>query len=535
MRAIVYVRVSTDAQERDGTSLDTQERACLDYARAAGWTVVDLVRDAASGFSLERPGIETIRAAMRSKTCDVVLAYAVDRLSRHQNHIGVLFDEADSWGVQFEFVTERFEDTAMGRFILAARAFMAEVEREKIAERTMRGKAERARAGKLPQSTGRGLYGYTYNRDTGHREVEATQAAVVRRIYEHYAATRSFSAVANELNDQGVPAFSGGRWHPLTIRNVLTNESYTGRTVYRRTQRVKTRSVRTQKRTTRVVERPESDWIEVEGATPPIVPLDLWQRVEAIIEDPERISRRPESRHYLLSGRARCRVCKSAMIGQTLTAKGKAYRYYRCRHSYDKNSGRQCEARYVSAEQMETHLWDAVRAVLSEPSRVLADGARVTCPPPVAHDDGSRAALMKLQDRERRLVHLFSLGEVDEGIIREQLRGVRAEIATLERERRRHAAPAETVRVDVVGLEAACRHVLNRLAGAEPEMRETILEALRVNVHADNAGAVIEGSLPTLDPSCAPAEAVSHVCAVVNLQIEGISDDGTSACVTSLA
>ena len=33
MRAIVYSRVSTDAQERDGTSLDTQERACLDFAR----------------------------------------------------------------------------------------------------------------------------------------------------------------------------------------------------------------------------------------------------------------------------------------------------------------------------------------------------------------------------------------------------------------------------------------------------------------------------------------------------------------------
>lgn len=61
--------------------------------------MVDLVRDAASGFSLERPGIETIRTAMRSKTCDVVLTYAVDRLSRHQNHIGVLFDEADGWGV----------------------------------------------------------------------------------------------------------------------------------------------------------------------------------------------------------------------------------------------------------------------------------------------------------------------------------------------------------------------------------------------------------------------------------------------------
>lgn len=133
--------------------------------------------------------------------------------------------------------------------------------------------------------------------------------------------------------------------------------------------------------------------------------------MKEIIEDPERISRRPESRNYLLSGRARCRVCKSAMIGQTLTSKGKPDRYYRCRHSYVKNSGRQCEARFVSAEQMEAHLWDAVRAVLSEPSRVLADGARLACPPPVAHDDGSRAALTKLQDRERRLVHLLAVGD----------------------------------------------------------------------------------------------------------------------------
>ena len=156
MRAIIYARVSTDAQERDGTSLDTQLRACTDYATSAGWTVVATVRDAASGFSLERPGMTRVRDGMRLGEFDVVLAYAVDRLSRHQNHIGVLFDEAEGWGVKFEFVTERFEDTAIGRFILAARAFTAEVEREKIAERTMRGKAERARAGKIPQAPGKG-------------------------------------------------------------------------------------------------------------------------------------------------------------------------------------------------------------------------------------------------------------------------------------------------------------------------------------------------------------------------------------------
>src|SRR5436190_860530 len=138
MRVIVYSRVSTDAQERDGTSLDTQERACVELAERNGWYVTDQIRDTASGFSLERSGIARLRQRLRQGSVDVVIAFAVDRLSRNQNHIGVLFDEIEQAGARLEFVTEKFEDTAIGRFILAARAFIGEVEREKIAERTMR-------------------------------------------------------------------------------------------------------------------------------------------------------------------------------------------------------------------------------------------------------------------------------------------------------------------------------------------------------------------------------------------------------------
>ena len=268
MRAIIYARVSTDAQERDGTSLDTQLRACTDYATSAGWTVVATVRDAASGFSLERPGMTRIRDGMRLGEFDVVLAYAVDRLSRHQNHIGVLFDEAEGWGVKFEFVTERFEDTAIGRFILAARAFTAEVEREKIAERTMRGKAERARAGKIPQATGKGIYGYRYNPATGRREIDVVQAAVVRRVFAEFCGGAGFSRIASDLNRDGVTAMAGGTWFPLTVRRLLLNETYTGRTVYRRTKVTLLRDPNTGKKRRRVVQRDESEWIEVEDATP---------------------------------------------------------------------------------------------------------------------------------------------------------------------------------------------------------------------------------------------------------------------------
>ena len=234
-RAIVYCRVSTDAQERDGTSLDTQEQACLEYTRDSGRRLLECLRDIASGFTLDRPGIDHLRQLLRQGAVDVVVAYAVDRLSRNQNHIGVLFDEVEQAGARLEFVTEDFEETAVGRFILAARAFAAEVEREKIVERTMRGKAERARSGRLPQGTGKGCYGYIYDPDTGRRDINLVQAKVVEAIFEDFVRGLSISSTANRLNDAGLPTLTGAKWYPVTIHHMLINETYAGKTIYRKT------------------------------------------------------------------------------------------------------------------------------------------------------------------------------------------------------------------------------------------------------------------------------------------------------------
>ena len=56
VRAVIYVRVSTDAQEKDGTSLETQQQAGIEYAEAAGWHVVECVPDVCSGYNLDRAG-----------------------------------------------------------------------------------------------------------------------------------------------------------------------------------------------------------------------------------------------------------------------------------------------------------------------------------------------------------------------------------------------------------------------------------------------------------------------------------------------
>ena len=66
IRAVVYSRVSTDAQEKDGSSLDTQERAGIEYAQTVGRRVVKCIRDTASGFTLDRPGIQEVRQMVRA-------------------------------------------------------------------------------------------------------------------------------------------------------------------------------------------------------------------------------------------------------------------------------------------------------------------------------------------------------------------------------------------------------------------------------------------------------------------------------------
>src|SRR4051794_34057858 len=306
MRVIVYSRVSTDAQERDGTSLDTQERACLDFARQRDWRVVETIRDTASGYTLDRPGMDRVRRLIRDGAADVALAYAVDRLARNQTKLAVLLDEAEEAGVILECVTEKVEDSPLGKLVMSLRAFAAEVEREKMGERTTRGKIERARTGRMPQAFGRGCYGYVYNPVTAQREIEPFQAEVVRRIFTRYTELRSFDRICTELIRDGITTYVGGRWHPIGVRRVLENESYAGRLLFRRSRWVKVRG-KDGKPHRKRVERPVEEHVEIPGASPRIIDDPLWDRVQQIMNDPERIARRPKVRHeYPLRGRVKC-------------------------------------------------------------------------------------------------------------------------------------------------------------------------------------------------------------------------------------
>ena len=502
IKALVYSRVSTDAQERDGTSLDTQERACREYAQAKGWTVVECIKDTASGSNLDRPGIERVRQLLSQGFVDVVLAYAVDRLSRNQIHIAVLLDDIEKVGATLEFVTEDFENTPVGRLILNVRAFAGEVEREKIAERTMRGKAERARSGKIPQGTGKGIYGYRYIQETGQRKTDDDQAVIVNQIFRNFCSGAGCSGIAGELNREGLTAFGGGSWHPLTIRRMLMNETYTGRTVYRRTRAEVVRNGLDGKKHRRVVTQPESAWIDITGATPAIVSPEVFADAQNILNDPNRRLKGRPNRHYKLRGRLRCLACGTPMVGQSL-AKGR-YAYYRCRRSYAGNFEATCASKYVPVAPLERTVLEQVIKILADPGRILAEAQRFS-----EQEVGESRAinvekeLEKIKAQQLRLADLYINGALPQNILEAKSEELNQHRLRLEEANKALSAPRpKGLDLDLLAstLPDAAARIKEWVLEASEDDMELILEALHIQVSASRGEVQIEGSIPVLVP-----------------------------------
>lgn len=229
-RAAIYTRVSSQQQEDDGTSLDTQLAACRAYCAGHGWGIVAEFTDTFTGTKYrERPGLSRLRELVRARGVDVVLVYETSRLSRNQAHMYIVAEEIEDHGARLEFVTEDFQDSAVGRFIRSAKSFADEVENEKRTERSIRGRTERVARGK-PLPGWKARYGYRWaDAERTTLEIEPAEAVIVRRIFAESAGGASLSRIVAGLAGDGIPSPSGlERWNRPTVRALLLEPTYIG-------------------------------------------------------------------------------------------------------------------------------------------------------------------------------------------------------------------------------------------------------------------------------------------------------------------
>lgn len=205
-RVALYARYSSDNQR--AASIEDQFRLCEERATREGWQVVEYYRDAAiSGASMIlRPGIQTLLRDAQAGQFDVVLAEALDRVSRDQADVATLFKRLQFAGVTIVTLAEG----EISELHVGLKGTMNALFLKDLAMKTHRGLRGRVEAGK---SGGGICYGYrvVHQMDgrgeliRGDREIDDAQAEIVRRIFREFASGRSALSIASRLNDEGIP------------------------------------------------------------------------------------------------------------------------------------------------------------------------------------------------------------------------------------------------------------------------------------------------------------------------------------------
>ena len=213
MRAVIYPRYSSDNQRE--ASIEDQIRRCRALIEHEGWVETGVFADyAVSGATLQRPSFMALLDAVRAGRVDVVVAEALDRISRDQEHIAGFFKETTHAGVRIVTLAEG----EISELHIGLKGTMNALFLKDLAQKTHRGLEGRIKAGK---NAGGLSFGYRVAREvmangtlsTGDLAIDEDQAAIVRRVFTLYVEGMSPRSIARTLQQEGIrgPGAATGR------------------------------------------------------------------------------------------------------------------------------------------------------------------------------------------------------------------------------------------------------------------------------------------------------------------------------------
>ena len=219
-RVVIYCRVSTADQAREGVSLDLQENRVRDYCRAMDLEVVEVIRDEGwSAKSLDRPGMARMFELIDQRVIDGALVYKLDRLTRSVVDFGSLLQRFEERNIALMSVRDSLDtSSAAGRLVTNIMLSVSQWEREVIGERTREALAQvKARGTHLGQPP----VGY---RVSSGRLVATERHRLVRRAHELRAGGMTLREIADALEQEGEVTGSGlSTWHPKQVSRLLSS------------------------------------------------------------------------------------------------------------------------------------------------------------------------------------------------------------------------------------------------------------------------------------------------------------------------
>jgi site-specific DNA recombinase len=305
---IIYCRVSSKEQI-EGTSLDSQERACREYTERNGIKILETyVERGESAKTANRTEFNKALAFCTDKKNKVTffIVYKLDRFARNQDDHVTVRAILRRAGTDLRSVTEPIDETPIGRAMEGVLSVFAEFDNNVRTERTKGGMLERLKQGVWPWIA---PLGYFRPYQGSNIVPEEAIGSLIRLGFEEYSkGTHTFASIADFLNERGLKTKLGKPLTPQLMEKMLKNPLYCG------VMKV---------------------WGEYEGAFDPIVSKSLFAKCQPdYIQSTQASPRSANNPVFPLRRLIVCDECRIPLTGSTSKGRhGKGYSYY---HHHDK-------------------------------------------------------------------------------------------------------------------------------------------------------------------------------------------------------
>ncbi|MDP3992490.1 MAG: recombinase family protein [Nanoarchaeota archaeon] len=217
--AAIYVRVSTQEQAQQGFSLNAQQDALENYAKALGYEIHKTYRDEGkSAKDMKRPEMTQMLADAEAGKFSAIFIYKLDRFSRSIKDLILTIDKLKDWGIDFVSLQDRIETTsASGKLMFHIIGAFAEFERNIIGDRTKFGMQRKAHEGGFITKAPKG-----YKLVNKKLTVDPEEAEKVKDIFNTFL--NEDISLAKLAQKYGIT--------PSGLKKLLQNTTYLGKTKF---------------------------------------------------------------------------------------------------------------------------------------------------------------------------------------------------------------------------------------------------------------------------------------------------------------
>jgi site-specific DNA recombinase len=303
-RAVVYARVSSKEQEKEGFSIPAQLKLLKEYAAAQSFAVVEEYVDVETAKQTGRTAFGEMVAYLKAHpSIRVILVEKTDRLYRNLKD-WVTVDELD---VEMHFPKEGVvlsrESRSSEKFMHGIKVLMAKNYIDNLSEEARKGMQEKAEQGIWPTVAPLGYRNVAGSDGKKIIEPDPKSAPIIARMFEWYATgALSLKEAAEKARAAGLVYRKSGAAVPVsTVHTTLRNRLYTG----------------------------EFEWNGhlYMGKHEPLVTRELWERVQGVLDGRHAKKNRRLKHDFAFSGLITCGHCGCSIVGEI---KKQRYVYYHC-------------------------------------------------------------------------------------------------------------------------------------------------------------------------------------------------------------